>query len=383
MYEGLNIDDGWLQEFIEDARKFTSDNRQRLDAAFETGEWPRDIYEKMGSRGWVGPLARQEFGGLGGEIPHYCVLVEELTALKCPTPHNAIEPYLWIEKWGNEDQRKEWLVDIVAGRSIVAVGITEPDAGSSLKKFATTATPVSDGYRITGTKKHSSLAAIADAFIVFAKEEGEMSAFIVPTESIGKKNIHRANPIGDPFVHSGMTNIDVVVPTAARLGAKGDGFKMLVSAFNIARLGNASIMIATGRRALGAALDFAAQRQVGETMVDQFQGNRWSIAKMFQSLWTASLARNIAANQAVQSGRGSALFTALAKLAAIDACEHVTRDVFGLVGGEGLYMDAPYGALTLEARMWRTVGGSSEVLYDTVARELLQRGGRGALNPFV
>jgi alkylation response protein AidB-like acyl-CoA dehydrogenase len=201
-------------------------------------------------------------------------------------------------------------------------------------------------------------------------DEG-LTSFLVDMTTPGIRS-HVTRAIGLRLIRTADVEFEQVrVPDSDRLGPVGGGLQTFLSTFNISRLGNASELIGLGRRSLELALRYASARQVGDSVVTDFQGIQWSVADAWTSLQAASLARDDAA---VAHARGVdiALRTTTAKKLAIDAAEQASDAAYSLVGGHGLYFDAPYTDIVNDIKVLKVAGGSKEIMRNFIARRLLK-----------
>jgi alkylation response protein AidB-like acyl-CoA dehydrogenase len=234
-----------------------------------------------------------------------------------------------------------------------------------------TATPDGDDWILNGTKCHVNLGHQSDVTLFYAMAPEGLTAFLVDTDLPGFDS-EQTEPIGLRLIPTADMHFDHVrVPSSAVLGAPGRGMDTFFSTFNISRLGNASELIGFGRRALADAVDYARDREVGDSVVTDFQGIQWTLADRYAALYGAALARNQAANVAI-AGEDPGVATSLAKKMAIEASEAAVGEAYALVGGHGLYHDTDYGTLLLDAKVLRIAGGSLEVLRNHVARSILK-----------
>ena len=167
--------------------------------------------------------------------------------------------------------------------------------------------------------------------------------------------------------------------TPTCLGPAGAGLQTFLSTFNVSRLGNASELIGLGRRTLELGLRYAAQRQVGDSMVTDFQGIQWMVADAWTALQAASLARDLAV-VIHDNGEDVALQTSTAKQLAILGAEAASKAAYSLTGGHGLYFDEPYTDIDNEIKVLKVAGGSSEVLRNFIARRILKDPGHEGLS---
>ena len=211
----------------------------------------------------------------------------------------------------------------------------------------------------------------SDVTLVYAMAPEGLTAFLVDTHCRALRREH-THPIGLRFSPTANMHFDDVrVDDSAILGGLGNGLATFVSTFNVSRLGNASSLIGFARRALTDAVEYARKRRVGQSSVTDFQGNQWTIAECYTAICAASLARDHAANLA-SAGVEHAMQTSVAKQLAITAAERTVNDVFALVGGHGLYEEQNFGQYVFDVKLLRVAGGSTEILKNHIARNVLK-----------
>jgi alkylation response protein AidB-like acyl-CoA dehydrogenase len=363
---------GWSAETVAQMERFAQTHKDYLLECTRAARFPRDLYLEMGKRGWVGPVTPVEHGGLGGGVPEYCLIEEEVGRLGLVSPQISIQGQLWLALWGSDEQKQRYLKGIARGEIIFCEAISEPGVGSSLKSMRTTATRDGAHWVINGHKTHVNLGHQADVMIVYAMADEGLTSFLVDATEQGLST-RQTYPIGLRLIPTADIELDGVrVPDSALLGKPGEGLQTFLSTFNISRLGNASELIGFGRRALAEAITYAKDRQVGkEGKVVDFQGIQWIVANCYSELYAASLARDRAAMLA-EGDQEHALETTLAKKLAIDAAEHAVNESFALIGGHGLYEDTPFRQILCDMKVLRVAGGSLEILRNYIARRVLR-----------
>lgn len=373
MYVDLRfgLGDEWAERTRQEIRTFGEQFGTELREANADGRFPHEVYKAMGERGWIGPVTPREEGGLGGGVAEYCLICEEAARHGLVSPQIAIQGQQWLRVWGTEEQRKRYLPGIARGELVFSESISEPGAASSLKNLQTHARRDGTDWIINGAKTHVNMGHQSDVTLCYAMaEDAGLTAFLVDTDLPGVSS-RQTSPIGLRLLPTADMRLDEVrVPANAVLGDAGRGLDTFLTTFNVSRLGNASELIGYGRRALAQAIKYAATRAVGKGMVTDFQGIQWTVADAYADLYSASLARDHAANLA-DGQRDPALATSLAKKIAIDAAERATTDAFALVGSYGLYSDTDFGQLMQDVKVYRIAGGSLEVLRNYVARRVL------------
>jgi alkylation response protein AidB-like acyl-CoA dehydrogenase len=372
VYDGLAFTaPDWLPQFRTAVALLADDAREELRRCVRVGEFPADLYREMGRRGWVGPFAPREVGGLGAGVAEYCAIEEEAGRHGLVPPQISIQGQRWLLDWGTPEQQQRYLGPIARGEMIFSESISEPGVGSSLKLMRTALRRDGGDWVLTGTKTHVNLGHQSDVTLVFAMTEHGLTSVLVDMNLPGVAS-KQTDPIGLRLIPTADMYFDNVrIPESALLGAPGRGMDTFLSTFNVSRLGNASELLGFGRKALAAAARYGQQRRVGDHVVTDFQGIQWTVADRYADLYAASLARNAAAT-VLDRGEDPALATSLAKKLCIDAAERAVSDAFALIGGHGLYTDTDFGQLLHDVKVLRIAGGSVEVLRNYVARRVLR-----------
>ena len=381
MYPTLQADPAkaaWIKNTVAELTAFGEAHRATLDTANRANKFPRELYQELGRRGYLGPLVPAEYGGLGGGVPEYAVISEEVGRHGLVSGQIAAQGQRWLLDWGSDEQKERWLRGIATGEIVFSECISEKNAGSSFKAMKSTAVRDRGDWLLTGSKTHINLGADCDVTLFYAMAPEGLTSFLVDMTLPGIRT-HVTRAIGLRLIRTADVEFDNVrVPDSARLGPVGRGLQTFLSTFNISRLGNASELIGLGRRALELGLRYAGGREVGDGVVTDFQGIRWMVADAWTSLQAASLARDDAA-VAHDRGEDIALRTTTAKRLAIDAAEQASDASYSLVGGHGLYFDTPYTEICNDIKVLKVAGGSSEILRNYVAQRILKDPGHEGL----
>jgi alkylation response protein AidB-like acyl-CoA dehydrogenase len=379
MYTDLPfVEADWAERTIGDLTAFADEHEDEFRAATRAGRFPRDLYEEMGRRGWVGSITPTDQGGSGGGPAEYCLIAEEVGRRGLVSPQISVQGQRWLLVWGTPEQQERWLPDMASGRLVFSESISEPDVGSSFKNMSATARRDGDDWILNGSKTHVNLGADCDVTIFYAVGEEGLTSFMVDMTEPGIRT-RQTDPIGLRLIPTADVEFDDVrVPSANLIGAPGEGLRTFLSTFNLSRLGNASELIGFGRRALVLGTDYANQRKVGDSLVTDFQGLQWMLADAYSGLLAASMARDRAV-VAVDAEEGAGFATSVAKKLAIDAAEHAGQEVFALVGGHGLYHEEDYLQILADIKVLRIAGGSIEILRNHIAKSLLKDEALGGL----
>jgi alkylation response protein AidB-like acyl-CoA dehydrogenase len=381
MYPALQNDPtraAWIKNTVAELGAFGDEHRTEFDTASRANKFPRELYRELGRRGYLGPLVPAMHGGLGGGVPEYVVISEEVGRHGLVSGQIAAQGQRWLLDWGTDSQKEQWLPGIATGEIVFSESISEKNAGSSFKAMKSNAVRDGGDWLLSGSKTHINLGADCDVTLFYAMASEGLTSFLVDM-SLPAIRRHVTRAIGLRLIRTADVEFDDVrVPDAARLGPAGGGLQTFLSTFNISRLGNASELIGLGRRALELGLRYADTREVGDGVVTDFQGIRWMVADAWTALQAASLARDDAA-MAHERGEDIALRTTTAKRLAISAAEQASDASFSLVGGHGLYVDTPYTDIANDIKVLKVAGGSSEILRNYLAQRILKDPGHEGL----
>jgi alkylation response protein AidB-like acyl-CoA dehydrogenase len=373
MYPLLKADPAmatWITATAAELASFADEHRGELDLANRANRFPRELYRELGRRGYLGPLVPAEFGGLGGGVAHYAVIAEEVGRHGLVSGQIAVQGQRWLLDWGSAAQQQRWLRGIATGELVFSESISETDAGSSFKAMRSTAVRDGGDWILNGSKTHINLGADCDVTLFYAMAPEGLTSFLVDMTSAWIRT-HVTRAVGLRLIRTADVQFtDVRVPDADRLGPVGGGLQTFLSTFNISRLGNAAELIGLGRRALELSLRYGGQRQVGSSMVTEFQGIQWTVADAWTALQAASLARDDAA-LAHDRGQDIALHTTAAKKLSIDAAEQSVNAAYTVVGGPGLYVDTPSTDIANDIKVLKVAGGSNEIMRNYLARRIL------------
>jgi len=364
--------------FAESVSRFAQDKLApgALARAHST-EYPWDAAQLLAKQGLLGIAFDPEDGGQGGTLMHAVLAIQQV-ALVCPKSADIVQagnfgPIRTFVEYATPEQKRRFLPDLLAGRKLIALGMTEPDAGSAVTELRTTARAEGDGYVINGSKIFSTNSPEADLFLIYVR-------FGPGLENIGSVLIERGAPgftVGKP---AGFMNGErwcplyfenARIPSDNLLLGPG-GFKKQISGFNVERLGNASRSLALGRHAFNLAREHALTRKQFGRELCEFQGLQWKFADMWMRLEQAQLLLYKAALEG-EHGLPSAQSTAMAKLASNEAGWFAANESLQVMGGMGFSQEALVEYCVRRIRGWMIAGGSLEMLRNRIAEGIFER----------
>ncbi len=279
-----------------------------------------------------------------------------------------------ITLFGNEQQRRDYLGAVRAGRKIAAFALTEPAAGSDVAALAMTARADSGDYVLNGEKTYISNGGIADFYVVFARTSDDgargISAFIVDADNPGLSVAERIEVMA-PHPLARLKFTACRVKASALIGAAGDGFKMAMATLDVFRTTVGAAALGFARRALDEALARTAQRQIAGAPMSALPLVQAQLAEMaleidasalliYRSAWT----RDGGAPRVTREA-------SMAKLYATEAAQRVIDKAVQMFGGLGVTSGVPVEELYREIRALRIYEGASEVQKLVIAKQVL------------
>jgi len=289
-----------------------------------------------------------------------------------------------ITLFGSPELKARYLPPVVAGHSIAAFALSEPEAGSDVAALAMTAKPDGPAHvRLDGAKTWISNGGIAGHYVVFARS-GEapgakgLSAFVVDGDAPGLSVSERIAVIA-PHPLATLRFDGVRVPIANRLGAPGDGFKVAMATLDVFRATVGAAALGFARRALHESIARASSRKLFGAPLGNLQMTQAAIADSATEVDAAAL---LVYRAAWTKDRGAARVTreaAMAKMFATEAAQRVIDRAVQLFGGAGVTRGVKVEELYREIRALRIYEGATEVQKIVIAREAMKgRTGKSA-----
>jgi acyl-CoA dehydrogenase len=365
--------------FRDSVRSFLQKEIQpHSDKWHEQGIVDREAFLKAGEQGLLLMWADEKYGGAGvSDFRYEQILIEENArygdAGFFMSLHNRlVGPY--IGQLGTEEQKERWLPKCVSGEHILAVGITEPGAGSDVASLRTKAEDKGDHYLLNGSKTYISNGILADLVVVVArtnqKSRHGMSLFVVER---GMEGFERGRNLKKMGLKSQDTAElffnNVKVPKENLLGELDRGFYHLMHFLAEERLLGAAGYVATSGAAFDLTMDYIKDRKAfGQTIAD-FQNSRFQMATMRTEI---DVAQAFVDQCVIEHNEGalSADDAAKAKLFTSEMEGRIVDNCVQLHGGAGYMDEYPICRMYLNARISRIYAGSSEVMREIIARSI-------------
>ena len=336
----------------------------------ETEKFPIDNVKKMGELGMMGIPFPKEYGGAGGDVLSYILMVEELSKVCATTgvivsAHTSLSAGA-INDFGTEEQKQKYLVPLAKGEKIGAFGLTEPGAGTDAAGQQTTAVLEGDHYVLNGSKIFITNGGVADIFVIFAmtdKKQGTrgISAFIVEKSFLGFSIGKVEEKLG--IRGSSTTELifeNCIVPKENLLGKEGKGFGMAMKTLDGGRIGIAAQALGIAEGAYEEAIKYMKERKQFGRNLGAFQGLQWMIAEMDTKI---EAARHLVYKAAwlKQNKLPYTVDAARAKLFAAEVAMEVTTKAVQIHGGYGYTKDYPVERMMRDAKITEIYEGTSEV----------------------
>lgn len=349
-------------------------------AKWEKAEcFPRDVFRRAGEVGLFGCLYEPEVGGSGPDPVAAAVVTEEVSRCgsggvsACLAAHKDLA-CLYISNFGSAEQRHRWLPSALAGETIGALAVTEPDAGSDVAAIKTSARRDGDAWVINGSKLFISNGAWADFVVVAAKTDPDaghsgITLFVVDTATPG----FTANKMRMLGWRSGQTAelsfADVRVPDANRLGQEGAGFVAIMQNFAWERLVMSLGQVAGAQRIYDLAKAYALERHAFGRPVGRFQVWRHRFADMATRI-EAGRAMTHNALRLYAAGEHPIKEVSMAKLYTSELAFHVADECVQIHGGYGYMSEFPAERALRDTRLGPIGGGTSEIMKEIIGRTL-------------
>jgi butyryl-CoA dehydrogenase len=372
-------------EFSEEQEQFRKVVRDFAESAIapHAEAWDRDHYFPvdvvlaMGDLGLFGLPFPEEYGGSGADFATLCLAIEEIGRVD-QSMSITLEAGVGlganpIFQFGTEEQRQQWLPDLVAGRALGGFGLTEPDAGSDAGGTRTTAPLEGDEWVLNGEKAFitNSGTSITSIVTVTARTgPGEISAIIVPAGTPGftvqppyrKMGWHASDT-------HGLTFSDCRVPAANLLGERGQGFRQFLAILDEGRVAIAALAVGVIQACLEQSVEYAKNRNAFGKAIGANQAVAFACSDL-AVMADAARALTYRAAALKDSGRPFKQEAAVAKLYATEAAVTATRMATQVFGGYGFMDETPVARHYRDAKILEIGEGTSEIQRLVIARSL-------------
>ncbi|WP_107766582.1 acyl-CoA dehydrogenase family protein [Nocardioides terrigena] len=348
----------------------------RSAEAEATETFPRDVFTMLGRAGLLGLPYPEEHGGGGQPYEVYLQVLEEIAAVWSSVGVGVSVHALscfGLYSFGTDEQKAEWLPDMLGGDLLGAYCLSEAHAGSDPAAMRTTARRDGDDYVINGAKAWTTHGGHADFYKVMARTSDDrngISCFLVPASTPGLV----ADP---PERKMGLTGSatatmrfdDVRVPASRRLGEEGEGLRIALAGLDSGRLGIAAVAVGLAQGALDAAVAYARERETFGKPIIEHQGLAFVLADMEAAIVSAR-ATVLHAARLRDAGQPFSREASIAKMVATDNAMKVTTDAVQVLGGYGYTRDFPVERYMREAKVMQIFEGTNQIQRMVISRSL-------------
>jgi len=376
-----------MRNFTEEQDMFREAYRKFLEAEIapnmpqwrEDGIVAREAFTKAGEQGFLMIWPDEKYGGMGDDDFRYeQIIIEETVRQQCGEWFNSLHsrlvgPYLY--KFATEEQRERFLPPCVSGEKILAIAMTEPDAGSDLSGMRFSVRDAGDHFVLNGSKTYISNGINADLVIVAAKLEGADSshAMVLMVVERGMEGFERGRNLEKMGLKAQDTAEiffkDVKIPKDNVLGEPGKGFFYLMDGLAEERLLNAVGTLSGARKAFDVTREFVMQRKAfGQTIAD-FQNTQFQMAQMDAEIEVAQVYLDHCVEMH-NLGKLTANMGAKLKLIGAELEWRMMDLGVQLHGGAGYMQEYDICRMFTDARISRIYAGTSEIMKYILGRDI-------------
>ncbi|GAB2674405.1 acyl-CoA dehydrogenase family protein [Nocardia goodfellowii] len=336
------------------------------------------IVGKLGAMGFLGIGVPEEYGGSGGDALDYCLLLEELgrgdSAVRGIVSVSLGLVAKSIAGYGTEEQKRRFLPDLCAGRTLGCFGLTEPGTGSDAASLVTKAERAGEDWVLSGSKMFITNGTRADIALIFARTGGPgpkgITAFLVPTGSAGFSRTEIKGKLGLRGQATAELSFDQVrVPDALRLGAEGAGFRIAMSALDKGRMGVAAGCVGVARACLEASVRYAGEREQFGKPIAAYQLVQQMLADIAVETDAARLLTWRVADL-IDRGQPFGTEASMAKLYASETAVRAANNAIQVFGGYGYIDEYPVSKYLRDARVLTLYEGTSQIQKLLIGRAL-------------
>lgn len=327
---------------------------------------PRDFFFILAEHGFLGASIPKQYGGQGWDDLAIGLLHESVAKELC-----SLENILTVTgmvckslmRFGSDGQRQTWLPEIAAGKTIVAIALTEPNIGSDLANVQTQLSICGDKYSLHGKKKYITLGQIADLFLVLANFQGKLTAILVEKDTLGLSVSPMSNFLG--FRSNMLAEVSFehcLIPETHILGSVGAGLThVIAAALDVGRYTTAWGCVGLGQACVDAALDYTSKRTQYGQLLNEHQLTQKMMTEMIVEV---KAARELCFSAAILKQQGDPDYiveTLVAKYFASKMTAFVSGQALQLFGASGLDENNIVERYYRDAKVMEIIEGTSQM----------------------
>jgi alkylation response protein AidB-like acyl-CoA dehydrogenase len=356
-----------VEELIESTKVFAKREIPKYQSEHFYNSIPKQLWRSMAEQGLTGINISESFGGIGVTPSISAEIYREISRVDLGpaiflSVHSMVAGI--IERFGSESQKSYYLPKLASGEYLGAFALTEPGAGSDAASLKTKAEKKEGYYVLNGEKCYITSGGFADVYVVFAKVDDKISAFLVDGNAKGLTISSPEKKMGcelSPIASLSFENLQ----TKNQL--EGDGYKIALSGLAGGRINIAACANGVSECAIELSKAFLSERsQFGEKLKN-FQGLQFIFADMVMLLEASKAITEKAARELTEKG-DSRLLASASKCFATDSCMKITTDAVQLLGGAGYIKEYHVEKLMRDAKMLQIVEGTNQIQRMLIAR---------------
>jgi alkylation response protein AidB-like acyl-CoA dehydrogenase len=363
------------RRFVQTVRDLAQGEFRARALQYMDGTFPWENMRQLAELGVLGMAVPEEYGGLGLPVFDTALVLEEIAKV-CYVTAMAVLGEVGVQTrviatYAPASIKARILPRVCSGECLLAICMTEPDAGTDVANYKTNLDHVGNRLRLNGVKTLISRAEEAGMFVVFTRIDKKPGH-----EGIGCVLVEKGTPgfsVTGTYHTMGGENLHEIRFEDCELPPENlvleDGFRKLLSAFNTQRCLNPSISLGLAEGALEEAVKYVKERKAFGRAIADFQGIRWKIAEMYREIETARSVLYRAC--ATADPFPDPLLAAVAKVTCNEMALKVTSEAIQVHGGYGFTDEFPVSRLYRGARYGTLGGGTTETLRDLIGKRVL------------
>ncbi|KPV47606.1 isovaleryl-CoA dehydrogenase [Acidiplasma aeolicum] len=339
--------------------------------------FPREIFKKMGSLGYLGITIPEEYGGSGSDYISQAIIEEEISyasgsiGLSYGAHSNLCLDNLYRN--GSEYIRENYVPKLCSGDNIGSLGMTEPSSGSDALSMKTNAVKDGVNYVINGSKTFITNAPYADQFLTYARTGDNYTAFLILSDDEGfsrgkrfEKLGMRGSPTGEIYFNNIKLKSDRII------GGLNNGKRVLLSGLNMERAVLSFNAIGIARRALDLAIEYSIERNQFGKPIHEFELIQEKLAYMYTKFESSRLFA-LEALKRVNNDKMDALDAAAAILYASESSEYIAREALQIFGGYGYIKDFEIERVFRDSILLTIGAGTNEIRKKVISESLIKK----------
>jgi alkylation response protein AidB-like acyl-CoA dehydrogenase len=365
------------QDFVRALRDFAAKEiNQEVIERFERDHHSPELAQKLAELGWWSLCIDEDYGGSGGTFSDAVLFLEEIARGRVPVAGYGVTLIVVgaLNKFGSDEQKRELLGNVARG-GVLAIAMSEPDAGSDVASLKTRARLEDGEWVLNGAKMWCSYAHVASHTLIVcrtqeASERHEgLSMIMVPRDAEGFTITPIKTLGGEETNELHLDNVRV--PASALVGTDGNGWTQLMAGLNNERVILAASALGLAQRAFDDALAYAKERKQFGRPVGTFQALQHKFAELATDLAQARLLVRFVAQLTDQDPmRMLPQEASMAKLACTELAKRCALEGMQIMGGYGYATEYPMERHLRSAVVTTIYGGTSEIQKNIIAKTL-------------